>query len=83
MGPWGHDLVGLGERLRESGLEIPEDTGDAVLRLSRHYMPARYPDAHAAGSPGDRYGPSDAAQALDDARQVLALVDNAWDELGR
>jgi HEPN domain-containing protein len=46
-------------------------------------MPARYPDAHAAGSPGDRYGPADAEQALDDARSVLALVDTAWDDLDR
>jgi HEPN domain-containing protein len=83
LGPWGHDLVGLGERLGEAGLEIPGPVGDALLRLSRHYMPARYPDSHAAGSPGDRYGASDAAQALGDARSVLGLVDEAWDELGR
>jgi HEPN domain-containing protein len=83
LGPWGHDLVGLGERLGEVGLEIPGPVHDALLRLSRHYMPARYPSAHAAGSPGDRYGTSDAAQALDDARAVLGLVDEAWDDLGR
>ena len=83
LGPWGHDLVGLGERLGGAGLEIPAPVHDALLRLSRHYMPARYPDAHAAGSPGERYGASDAAQALDDARAVLSLVDTAWDDLGR
>jgi HEPN domain-containing protein len=83
LGPWGHDLVGLGERLGQAGLEIPVPVHDALLRLSRHYMPARYPDAHAAGSPGERYGASDAAQALDDARAVLNLVDRAWDDLGR
>jgi HEPN domain-containing protein len=83
LGPWGHDLVGLGERLGEAGLEIPPPVSDAILRLSRHYMPARYPDAHAAGSPGDRYGASDASQALDDAGSVLGLVDEAWDDLGR
>jgi HEPN domain-containing protein len=83
LGPWGHDLLALGERLAEAGLEIPDHVHDALLRLSRHYMPARYPDAHAAGSPGDRYGPADAEQALDDARSVLALVDTAWDDLDR
>jgi HEPN domain-containing protein len=36
---------------------------------------------HPAGSPGDRYGSADAAQALDDARAVISLVDEAWDEL--
>jgi HEPN domain-containing protein len=44
-------------------------------------MPARYPDTHPAGSPGDRYGSGDAAQALDDARAVISLVDEAWNEL--
>jgi HEPN domain-containing protein len=83
LGPWGHDLVGLGARVGDAGLEIPEPVHEALLRLSRHYMPARYPDAHAAGSPGDRYGASDAAQALDDARAVLGLVDQAWDDLDR
>jgi HEPN domain-containing protein len=81
LGPWGHDLVGLTERVGDAGLEIPQAIHDAVLRLSRHYMPARYPDAHAAGSPGDRYGASDATQALEDARSVVELVDGAWDGL--
>jgi HEPN domain-containing protein len=83
LGPWGHDLLGLAARLREAGLDIPGPVHEALLRLSRHYMPARYPDAHAAGSPGDRYGSADAAQALGDARAVLRLVDEAWDELER
>ena len=81
LGPWGHDLLALAQRAREAGLEISEPVHEAVLRLSRHYMPARYPDAHPAGSPGERYGSADAAQALDDARAVISLVDEAWDEL--
>ena len=81
LGPWGHDLLALGERLEEAGLEVPELVHEGLLRLSRHYMPARYPDSHAAGSPGDRYGSADSAQALDDARAVLGLVDEAWNDL--
>lgn len=81
LGPWGHDLLALEERLGEAGLDIPERVHDGLLRLSRHYMPARYPDAHAAGSPGDRYGSADSREALDDARAVLGLVDEAWNDL--
>jgi HEPN domain-containing protein len=77
-GPWGHDLVELGARLAEAGLVVPPDATDRLLRLARHYMPARYPDAHAAGSPGERYGEADSGQALEDARAVLALVDEGW-----
>src|SRR6266536_6433348 len=47
-GPWGHDLVRLGERAREA-MEVPERVAAALRRLSRHYIPARYPDAHPAG----------------------------------
>jgi HEPN domain-containing protein len=82
-GPWGHDLVGLGEGLTAAGLAVPEDVRDGLLRLARHYMPARYPDAHAAGSPGGRYGPADSTQALSDARAVIGLIDGAWAELDR
>lgn len=81
-GPWGHDLVALGAEVEGSGLDVPQNVRDALMRLGRHYMPARYPDAHPAGSPGGHYGAADAKQALDDARAVLALVDEAWDDLG-
>jgi HEPN domain-containing protein len=82
-GPWGHDLAALGERLSEAGLALSEDARAALLRLSRHYVATRYPDAHAGGSPGERYSASDADQALADARAILAIVDQAWDELDR
>jgi HEPN domain-containing protein len=81
--PWGHDLVALGAALATAGLAVTEPVSDALLRLARHYMPARYPDTHPAGSPGERYGAADSRQALADARSVLELVDRAWDELDR
>ena len=82
-GPWGHDLVELGRRLREAGLDLPDEVDASLLRLARHYMPARYPDAHAAGSPGARYGREDSEQAVADARAVIGLVDEGWDGLDR
>jgi HEPN domain-containing protein len=80
-GPWGHDLVALGDELERSGLQMPQDVRDSLMRLGRHYMPARYPDAHPAGSPGGHYSAADAKQALEDARAVLRLVDGGWDDL--
>src|SRR5205823_12556783 len=50
--PWGHDLVELGQAASGAGLPLPESIGGALRRLGRHYIPARYPDAHAAGEPG-------------------------------
>lgn len=83
VGAWGHDLVELG---RAWGVALEEDTEltlqAGLQRLSRHYIPARYPDAHPSGSPGAHYGEADSAQALADAEQVAAAVDQVWERLG-
>jgi HEPN domain-containing protein len=81
-GPWGHDLIRLIEGVGETGIGVPDDVEDAARRLSRHYIPARYPDAHAGGSPGSRYSRSDADEAGRDAAAVIAFVDEAWEALG-
>lgn len=80
-GPWGHDLIGFGARLREAGIEVPAKVEDALRRLGRHYIPARYPDAHAAGAPGRHYGEADVAEAMADATAILDFVDATWDRL--
>lgn len=68
----------LGELAREAGLAPPAPLVDALRRLGRHYIAARYPDAHAAGPLGPHYGESDATQAIADAEAVLAFVDATW-----
>lgn len=80
-GPWGHDLVHLGEMATEAGVETPGEVSDAFKRLGRHYIAGRYPDAHASGSPGGHYGVTDARQATEDAEAVLRFVDRSWREL--
>lgn len=76
---WGHDLVELGQALGEELDEPLEDDLKAALqRLSRHYIPARYPDAHRSGSPGGHYGPQDTRQASADADLLLEFVDSTW-----
>jgi HEPN domain-containing protein len=81
-GPWGHDLVRLVEGIGEAGVEVPGDVADAARRLSRHYIPARYPDAHPGGSPGSRYSRSDADEAARDAEAVVSFVDSTWSAFG-
>ena len=80
-GPWGHDLVHLGQLVAEGGISVPVDTADRMRRLGRHYIPARYPDAHPSGPAGSHYGEADAAEAIGDAEAVLGFVDGAWEEL--
>ncbi len=81
LGPWGHDLPRLGARIAEAGLEIPDAIREALARLGRHYIPPRYPDAHASGPPSDHYTRADSEQAMEDARGILAFVDAAWEGL--
>lgn len=80
-GPWGHDLTRLGSDVDAAGVEVPSPLSDALARLSRHYIPARYPDAHPGGPAASHYRASDAAEAIADAERVLAFVDERWNAL--
>jgi HEPN domain-containing protein len=80
-GPWGHDLPRLGELADQAGIKVPAEVVDALRRLGRHYIPARYPDAHASGPPGTHYGEADAEEALQDAGAILGFVDQTWESL--
>lgn len=67
---WGHSVAGL-----LSGLEdVPEEVVEAARALDKHYIPARYPNAHPEGAPGDLYTAREADRALDDALTVLDHV---------
>jgi HEPN domain-containing protein len=79
--PWGHDLVELGRSAAEAGLPLPPDVVSALNRLGRHYIPARYPDAHPSGQPGQHYGEADAVDAFHDAASILRWVDGQWEAL--
>jgi HEPN domain-containing protein len=80
-GPWGHDLVALGEMAREAGVGVVSEVAYALNRLGRHYIAARYPDAHASGPPGRHYGQADVSEALEDSETLLRFVDQTWNEL--
>lgn len=81
LAPWGHDIVGFGRSIAEAGIAVPEGLADTLARLGRHYIPARYPDAHPSGPAADHYTAADAAQAVADAESVLAFVRGAWEGL--
>jgi HEPN domain-containing protein len=78
VAPWGHDMVSLGGWVADAGIAVPNQIGDAVTRLGRHYIATRYPDAHASGTASKHYSASDAEQAIADADAILAFVDSSW-----
>lgn len=83
-GAWGHDLVALGEATAvQVGADVITEIVPALRRLSRHYIPARYPDAHPSGSPGEHYGTEDADEAVADTRLVLGALAGWWSELAQ
>ena len=80
--PWGHDLEALTGAVGEAGVELSDEVTAAARLLARHYIPARYPDAHPAASPGSRYVADDSSGALQAAEALLAFVDRTWESLG-
>jgi HEPN domain-containing protein len=73
-----HDLTRLWKELRNAGVELDPNLEDGLKRLSRHYILPRYPDLVPEGEPAGFYGRTDADQALEDARTVIAEVDRVW-----
>lgn len=79
---WGHDLPVLCEQARELvGGPWPDEAGRWAERLSRYYIPTRYPDAVPGRIPGDRYSATDSGEALFDAEALLDAVERTWTEL--
>jgi HEPN domain-containing protein len=67
---WGHSV---GELLGGLG-KVPGDVVDAAKALDKHYIPARYPNSHPSGAPGDLYTRAEADRALADANRVIEHV---------
>ena len=78
-GAWGHDLTALGAAAEGATAE-PMSAGlrAGIRRLTRHYIPARYPDAHPSGAPQAHYVAEDAEEALLDARDILDWTSDIW-----
>lgn len=76
-----HDLVRLAEHVeRELGVLGDERLHDALAELSRHYIPARYPDAYDEGTPRSHYRAADADRALAAAEALVRAADGLWGE---
>ena len=53
--------------------DVPGDVMDSGKALDKHY-PARYPNTHPAGAPGDLYTAAEAERAINDAARVIEYV---------
>lgn len=80
---WGHDLPQLVARATAALGETWPSVAEVAEELSRHYIPARYPDAHPSGTPEDHYNALSSDLARSYAERVLGAVDAAWAVLHR
>lgn len=79
---WGHDLTQLVDRAARSVDADWSAVADQADELSRHYIPARYPDAHPSGTPDEHYNAMSSRLAFEYVTAVLDAVDAAWLALG-
>jgi HEPN domain-containing protein len=68
----GHDLTALLTALPEPQ-RPPEDLLDRAKALDKHYLPSRYPNGFADGTPRDHYTAREAEQAIADAEGILGF----------
>ena len=68
---WGHSVADLLRALPSGAGEVTPEIMDAALELDKAYIPTRYPDAHATGSPRRRYTKSEAERLVDHADEIL------------
>lgn len=67
---WGHSIVDLLRTLRER-VEVPGRIQDSAVDLDRYYIPSRYPNGWAAGSPADYFTDEDAKAAIGHSEAIL------------
>lgn len=73
--PWGHSIRILLERYFERmNTEFIEELLEAARDLDRHYIPARYPNAHPDGTPHEAYDEATSSRAIEAAEKIISFV---------
>lgn len=67
---WGHSVADLLAAVAPSD-DVPGDLRDLALELDKSYILARYPDAHPAGAPRDRFTRQEALRLVDHAERIV------------
>jgi len=71
---WGHSVREIADLLPE-GIATPQEVREALPLLDRYYIPTRYPNAIASGTPAETYGAKDAETALGLCETVFRFVE--------
>jgi amidophosphoribosyltransferase len=72
----GHGIGSLLRGLKEKKISIPDALFKAAKKLDGHYIPSRYPDGMADGTPADHFDEEDADDAIRSAGEVLRFCED-------
>ena len=72
----GHGIGFLLRGLKAERVVVPEGTLKAAKKLDGHYIPSRYPDGMAEGTPGDHFDKEDADDAIRSAGEILRFCED-------
>ena len=72
---WGHSVSGLLQVLPDK-IKVDDQLLDSAKILDRHYIPARYPNAHPSGAPTDYYTGTDSNQAVEYAEKIYTFCES-------
>ena len=72
----GHGIGFLLRGLKAERVVVPEGILKAAKKLDGHYIPSRYPDGMAEGTPGDHFDKEDAYDAIRSAGEVLRFCED-------
>jgi len=72
----GHGIGSLLRGLREKKVTAPDKVLKAAKKLDSHYIPSRYPDGMAEGTPADHFDREDADEAIRSAGEVLRFCED-------
>ncbi len=71
--PFGHSLTKLIDQLKNKNIDISSII-TACKILDLHYIPSRYPNAHATGSPFEYHDENIAEEALKNAEKIIKFI---------
>lgn len=67
---WGHSLNDLLRGLKER-IDISDELIDRARQLDRFYIPARYPNSWASGTPSEYITKEDAQNAISNSEKII------------
>jgi HEPN domain-containing protein len=77
---YGHSISALLARA-PNDLQVNEATVEKAKTLDKYYVPTRYPNAWAEGTPMDYYTRSDAKKAIKCAEAIINWAESLWRSL--